>query len=218
MIHIVYQTQMKSQRLWRGGAERTPGFSFWFCDLKHKKTAQSRWSGELSAEGLPSSPSVTHSNPLRLRHESLCATLNCAYKWRRSGERVRCDEWQMSEWVPSIKKTPAVSGADKAGLCQHPVNEDKRGGGGGWLVEVWNTLNARRLSGSLSDIFKNGDMVLFFIPWRLSFGGIRSFKNTFREGKWLFSSSRTALYIARRSTGQDSTFVPSVYRFSFKYI
>lgn len=28
-----------------------------------------------------------------------------------------------------------VSGADKAGLCQQPVNEDKRGGGGG-LLEV----------------------------------------------------------------------------------
>lgn len=43
-------------------------------------------------------------------------------------------EWQTFERVPSITETSPVSEADKVGLCQQPVNEDKREGGG--LLEV----------------------------------------------------------------------------------
>lgn len=49
----------------------------------------------------------------------------------------------MSECVPSITMKWRLPEADKAGLCQQPVNEDKRGGsgrggvgGGGGLLEV----------------------------------------------------------------------------------
>lgn len=52
-------------------------------------------------------------------------------------------EWQTFECVPSITKTRTVSGADKAGLCQRPVNEDKRGGGGpvGMQTIIQNSLS-----------------------------------------------------------------------------
>lgn len=44
------------------------------------------------------------------------------------------EEWRTFERVPSITMRWTASEADKAGLCQQPVNEDKRGGGG--LLEV----------------------------------------------------------------------------------
>lgn len=52
----------------------------------------------------------------------------------------RCiKEWQTYECVPSITMKRTLPGADKAGLCQQPVNEDKRGGG--WLSEQWNIIH-----------------------------------------------------------------------------
>lgn len=87
MVHIVYRTQMKNRRMWGRGTTDLC-FCFVFETLKSKKCQKeknpNKFDNFQSFFPVPLCLLLSHSNPSRLRHESLRGTLNCTYKWRRS--------------------------------------------------------------------------------------------------------------------------------------
>lgn len=98
--------------------------------------------------------------------------------------------------------------------CVNTLSMKTNDGGNRW--KVWNALNALNVCLFHSQIswkmvtfeWVGVNMVLSFIPQRLSSTGIRSFQTHFRKRNDYFHQHRQI-----HTTGQDNTFVLLTYRF-----